>query len=322
MLLALISTLLIPTNAFSGDAFGLGAHKKSVEQITGSDKSYRTKFGNPISVYTIEPKAVSKNEAPVRFLVQGGIHGNELLASEFVGWLAQRFESGESPITKLNGGRVAVDFLPYANPDGTILYTRLNSNRINLNRNFDVLWGNTKENPGKAPFSEVESQAIRDLMLTRSYAGAVDVHGYVNWIVAPTSPKDSISGLDLRNKARVATYDKWYRAITTEVKAQLPGYEVKTAGGLGDGGAFEDFAFWTAGVPAFCLEVFSQNRFVATTLASKFIDLITPRVFTSKAMSDGHSDMFLVYESFIHSMFQNALDLNKDNSLKPVVAER
>jgi hypothetical protein len=292
--------------AAAKDAFGLDRFKNAAEDITKPEVPYRTKYGSQISVYSIKNSLAS--DAPVaRFLLQGGLHGNELLGSEFVAWLAQRFAAGESLLNTLNQGQVEIDFVPYANPDGTIQFTRYNGNRINLNRNFGILWGVTKENPGTKAFSEVETRAIRDLLNARQYRGAVDIHGYINWVVIPTAPEDSVSGLPKTKPATIAKYQRWADFIKKETMNRLPGYEVKTAGSLGDGGAFEDYAWWGAGIPSACLELFSTDRFIPKTLAEKIVDLLTPKAFGTPNALGQNSDMFLVYENYVHSLFQESL---------------
>jgi predicted deacylase len=113
-----------------------------------------------------------------QFLVQGGLHGNETLTVEFVEWLSERVKQGRSPLNQLPPGST-IDFLPQANPDAFGV-SRYNSNRVNLNRNFGVLWGLSLEPNGDKAFSEPETQAIRMLMQSRQYLAAVDIHGYVN----------------------------------------------------------------------------------------------------------------------------------------------
>lgn len=298
-------------HVFAKDAFGLDGFKSPVEALTKPQKPYRTRFGNQISVYSITNPTMAESpvNAPLRFLIQGGLHGNELLTSEFVAWLATRFAKGDSLLNTLNSGNVEIDFLPYANPDGTIQYTRSNGNKINLNRNFGVLWGLTRENPGSEAFSESESRAIRDLFLKRNYTGAIDVHGYVNWVVLPTAPDDAVKGLPKVSPEKLKAYTQWSNAIRKETKEKLPGYEVKTAGGLGDGGSFEDFAWWSANVPATCLELFSNERYVARSLAARIVDLITPRIFADHENTAGRSDIFLVYENYLHTVFLEAIKI-------------
>jgi hypothetical protein len=306
IILALPLFILWQQPVFAKDAFGLDRFKNAAEDITKPEAPYRTKYGSQISVYSIKNQTTA--QAPVaRFLIQGGLHGNELLGSEFVAWLAQRFAAGESLLNTLNQGHVEIDFVPYANPDGTIQFTRYNGNHINLNRNFGVLWGVTKENPGSKAFSEVETRAIRDLLNMRQYKGAVDIHGYINWVVVPTAPEDRVTGLPGANPTVLAQYQRWTTFIKKETLTRLPGYEVKTAGSLGDGGAFEDYAWWGAGVPAACLELFSQDRFIPRTLAEKIVDLLTPKAFGSSSILGQNSDMFIVYENYVHSLFQESL---------------
>lgn len=321
---SIISLFGLSYQAMAKDAFGLDAYKQSAETLTKPSEPYKTRFGNAINVYTVPPKIQNKQDTVVRFLVNGGLHGNEMLGSEFVGWLAQRFANGESTLNTLNGGRIEIDFIPYSNPDGTILFTRYNGNHINLNRNFGVLWGVTKENPGKSAFSEVETRALHDLFSKRNYSGAVDVHGYINWVVIPTSPTDKIKLKLSDDKEQLAKYEQWALAVRREAKLQLPGYEVQTAGGLGDGGAFEDYSWWGAKVPAFCLELFDEKRFVAKTIATQLVDLITPKEFTGQKADTGRSDMFVVYERFIHNLFDEALKLKNPNSatIKPQFASK
>jgi len=322
LFLAIAGMWTIADQGFGKDAFGLDNYKAPIEAVTNPDVPYRTRFGNQISVYAISNPELNseKTASTVRFLVQGGLHGNELLGSEFVGWLAQRFSKGDSLLNTLNGGNVAIDFVPYANPDGTIQYTRYNGNKVNLNRNFGVLWGVTKENPGPAAFSESETRAIRDLFAKRDYTGSIDVHGYINWIVIPTDPLDEVKGLPRADAAKLAKYRQWATAIKRETAARMPGYEVKTAGSLRDGGAFEDFAWWGAGVPSACLELFSRERFVTQSLASKIVDLLTPPVFGSRKAVNDSSDMFMVYESYIHSLFLEAIKIKTGNDTGRKVA--
>lgn len=292
--------------------------KHSIQELTGSKQTFSTKFGNNMNVYYLPAAVTNKKQENLRFLIQGGLHGNELLASEFVQWLAERIAHNESPLNQLNGGRVEFDIVPYANPDGSVLYARYNANRINLNRNFGVLWGLTKENPGPSPFSEIETQGVRALFETRRYTSAVDVHGFVNWIVAPTPPNKGHKGLPDLSIKDVERYQKWTQEIQSNMRQLLPGYEYKTAGELGDGGAFEDYAWWGQKVLSYCLEMRSESRYEIYEFASKFLSSLTPKALLSQKSLLGptKTDMFLVYEKFIASMFQKAADLNQDTSIK------
>jgi predicted deacylase len=223
-----------------------------------------------------------------RFLIQSGIHGNEQLAPEFVLWLKHRYDERRSPLNRLNA---AIDFLPAVNPDGLARGLRTNGRGVNINRNFDVLWGITKEFPGLNPFSEPETQAVKALFEQKRYDAAIDVHGYINWIVMPSdlSKKQSVDAT-LAHKYRL-----WTDAVVKEAR-RLPGYQTKTAGELGDGGAFEDWAFWKAGTMAICLELKSEERF---DMSNKMF-----------ATAFG-SDQFLRYEAFIYYSLTRAIKIKE-----------
>src|SRR5690606_7548600 len=102
------------------------------------------------------------------------------------------------------------------------------------NRNFAVLWGLTRENPGEKSFSEPETRAIRSLFKARKYTAAVDVHGYINWIVAPSSPDDVRRAGGSPNRRLTAMYRAWIADLRREMQL-LPGYQLKTGAQLGDG---------------------------------------------------------------------------------------
>ena len=217
------------------------------------------------------------------FLVQGGLHGNEKLSSTFVLWLAQRFQRGLSALNRLPFRRITLDFLPTTNPDGARIGNRYNARGVNLNRNFDVLWGLSRENPGEKAFSEKETKSIEAMMTTFKYDAAVDIHGYIHWLVAPSSPLALPQPTDPGAERRWQT---WLAIISKQLK-NLPGYKLKTAAQLGDGGAFEDWAFWRHHVPAFCLEMSHRTR---------------------KTVLDGKSqDWFLLYERIIAQIFLDSV---------------
>ncbi len=115
----------------------------------------------------------SKKEEPVRVLLLGGIHGDELTAASIVfkwmeflrGPLAQSFEW---------------KIVPVVNPDGLLATTpkRVNANGVDLNRNFPTpnwkqeaprYWttktrSDPRRFPGHAPLSEPESRWLNEEM--------------------------------------------------------------------------------------------------------------------------------------------------------------
>jgi len=273
----------------------------SISQLT-HDSTQRSSRGHELQVIATSP---AHGDISARFLVQGGLHGNEGGASAFVLWLASRYVKGQSLLNQL-GPAVAIDFMPYANPDGELASTRSNERGVNLNRNFDVLWGVSRENPGSTSFSEAETKAIRSLFAARHYTGAVDVHGYINWIVAPSSP-EAITALGFKPDAeRIALYRRWRLAFKQEMPV-LPGYQLKTGAALGDGGAFEDWAFWRQGVLAHCLEIESAERF-ASSYRPDFNHFASLAL---RALQESKVDTFKRYEAFVYRMFAQAMKIKQ-----------
>ena len=306
---AVISIVFIytaPVRADSAANLNDSANILSIAQLTG-DPSARSTSGRDLQVISFEPKEANNKNTP-RLLIQGGLHGNEGEASKFVLWLARRFARGESPLNQLANQNVAFDFLPYANPDGHTDGTRSNIRGVNLNRNFGILWGMSRENPGTEKFSEAETQAIRRLFAKRHYTAAIDVHGYVNWVVGPSAPEVIKAHGNKIDSAKVNAYKRWMNVLTTQTAA-LPGYQVKNGADLGDGGAFEDWAFWSQGTYAYCLELESANRFASGSPEGlpKQIGLI--------ATNSGRVDLFLRYELFVYRTLAKAIDLAKDPSM-------
>ena len=297
-------------------AFGM-AHSAHAAPLTlpsspaRSVTSIRQLANNPALVTTsgqdimVIRRAEDPSHAKHRFLVQGGLHGDEALTSSFVLWLSQRYISGQSLLNQLPANDVAIDFVPFANPDGARVSSRTNSRGVNLNRNFGILWGLSREHPGTSSFSEAETKALRWLLTQQKYTAAVDVHGYVNWIVAP-SPRNLIPTREKSDLSRTPEmHARWIKALQEEQQETMPGYELRTAGGLGDGGAFEDYAFWSAGSYAFCLEMASNQR-IDQTIQQGIRDLLMPQ-----SLDASRTDSFLRYERFVFRAFQRALDLKQ-----------
>ena len=262
----------------------------SISQLT-SQKKLKTHKGRE---FTLLVGSEGSDRVTHRFLVQAGLHGNEVDTSKFVLWLAERYSKGESLLNRLP--KTGVDFLPYANPDGAITGSRNNAVGVNLNRNFNILWGMTDENPGQAPFSEPEAKAIQALFKSRNYTSAVDVHGYINWIVGPSNLNALGKNINIDRK-RQERFRKWSK-ILEEKTQDLASYKYKTAAELGDGGAFEDWAFWQENVLAYCLEMVADKSFFHPTAGFQ------------KVPSLEGEKKFHRYEQFIFEMFSKATEID------------
>lgn len=274
------------------------ASRSTIHEAMSNPKLKSTE-GQPIPLWTVTSPDISESVSAIlpasgemnrqRFLIQGGLHGNEVATSKFVRWLFRRVSAGISPLNNLPGN-FAIDFVPYANPD-RFGKSRYNANYVNLNRNFGAFWGRSFEPNGSGPFSEKETHAIRKLMSSKPYVAAVDVHGYAKWIVAPSQNPKGHTLADWQ----VDRYQRWRQALKGSMESNLPGYKLISALGLGDGGAFEDWSFWHNDTLAFCLEMSSAKRFV-----KEKSDLV---------------DTFPRYEQFIFDMFSRAVSFQSQVTL-------
>ncbi len=130
--------------------------------------------GFPILVRDVAPvaaKAVGKKIVPVRVLLLGGIHGDELTASAIVFQWMQRMQG---PLAQ----SIQWKIVPVVNPDGLMADKpkRVNAKGVDLNRNFPTpgwqqeapsYWAKATHSdprrfPGVAPLSEPESRWISD----------------------------------------------------------------------------------------------------------------------------------------------------------------
>jgi protein MpaA len=129
----------------------------------------RSRNGLPILVREIQPAPGTR--APLRVLLLGGIHGDELTASAIV---FQWMQWMTRPIAGSFHWKVA----PIVNPDGLLANrpTRVNASGVDLNRNFPtpdwhrdapVYWAkktgsDPRRFPGKNPLSEPESRWVNE----------------------------------------------------------------------------------------------------------------------------------------------------------------
>lgn len=142
---------------------------------------------------------------PVRLALIGGIHGGYewntiLLAYQAIDYFSAHPDEVPAEITLF--------IVPSANPDGQVkivghtgrfspkeirgaaIAGRLNSDAVDLNRNWDChwepvgVWRNEKVSAGKTPFSEAETQVLRDFLAQPPMAGVVFWHSAVPAVYA------------------------------------------------------------------------------------------------------------------------------------------
>lgn len=126
-----------------------------------------------------------ENEAEVMF--DGGIHGDEIGGPEnlirFAQYLCASY--GTDPdITDLIDHR-EIWLYVMVNPDGRVNMIRYNSNGVDLNRDWGYMWNAEGSSP--APFSQVETRALRDCLYDHQFVVHTTYHSGTEFLSYPWS---------------------------------------------------------------------------------------------------------------------------------------
>lgn len=117
---------------------------------------------------------VEENEPKIR--IYGNIHGDEksalMVPCDVLDWILNNYPSNPDAVRLVQDAELW--FIPMGNPDGNAASSRYNGHGVDLNRNF---WGPDGNEDG-TPFSEPETQAIRDLTEVRGkrFAASISFH--------------------------------------------------------------------------------------------------------------------------------------------------
>ena len=114
-------------------------------------------------------------------LIVGDQHGSEWRASyyvrDFIEYITGKQKFYDQDLIQKINDTFAFYFIPSASPTGYIDETYNNRNGVNLNRNYDNNWSNFDEaTRGSEPFSEFETQYIRDKVLELKPIMVIDCH--------------------------------------------------------------------------------------------------------------------------------------------------
>jgi murein peptide amidase A len=117
----------------------------------------RTEIGNSVQDRPIVAFGSGLQDAPLKVLVVGAIHGNETAGMRITRRL----------IRAASIDHVRLSIVPTVNPDGVAAGTRGNAHGVDLNRNFPYRWRplGGGEYSGPRPLSEPESRAAQRLIL-------------------------------------------------------------------------------------------------------------------------------------------------------------
>lgn len=141
--------------------------------------------GFPLLAKSVPAVNLDKKHRPLRVLMMGGIHGDELTSAAIVyRWV----EGMTGPIAQSIDWRI----MPVVNPDGLLAKkpSRMNANGVDLNRNFPTPGWDTeapkywqirtradpRRFPGSAPLSEPESRWVEEEMRSFKPDVIISVH--------------------------------------------------------------------------------------------------------------------------------------------------
>ena len=146
--------------------------------LVGHEIVGRSVEGRPIYLFKLGPEWLNK------VLFMGSIHGNEHPGAEILYLYARWLVEEREPIASDILNRACTLIIPVANPDGFDRYRRVNSNCVDLNRNFPKGWGGTGSYPGRccvicrgdSPADQPETKAILDVMDRYKPSWFLDIH--------------------------------------------------------------------------------------------------------------------------------------------------
>ena len=261
----------------------------TVEMLMG----FNDKFANLVDVFSIGKSALGKNIWCIRLtneknnqiklscLIDGCIHGNEWEGGESCLYLAEylliNFDNNASVSCILNKSEIYI--VPLVNPDARQTNTRWNANGIDLNRNFDVDFGKLRGesirigklfgrikipyirlpligviyNCGRKPFSEPETQSMRDLMESfknKRFSFYVNCHTAEHGIITPWGTVKPSFEMTQQEKNIYSTAKSW---IEKNTEYENITHDYKTSG------TTVDWCFKEFRVPSFTFEMLSKD---------------------------------------------------------------
>jgi hypothetical protein len=242
----------------------------------------RTLEDRPIHRIVVTDEA-EPGDKPVAFL-DGGHHADEIAGTEMslylVDLLLDNHDRNATVRNLLDSTEVWT--VPLVNPDGYVRQQRGNALGVNLNRNYDVDWGNptgstnpvmgtlahetgqpmpsvpvVAENAGDEPFSEPETQTVRDQLRAAgdNLAFYLTYHTPTHALIAPWAASDppfEMPDRDRRVHERVLDWTE----ENTEYQAGKAQWGNFSAGlPYSASGTSMDWAYMRHGVPSFTLEL-------------------------------------------------------------------
>lgn len=207
----------------SGDIYSLF---DSLPGYTKTLLGYATNEGEPATpdnnypIYSYSWNSVAGNLKnsfsfkPKTLLLTSGVHGDEKGAVYSMYLFALLLSDNRSnSIIREIYSNFNITIVPVVNPYGVTMNTQNNKRNVNINRNFSYNWDEqTDPEKGASALSELESQAINNLIVTEQFDYIVDYHEarISNGTYVATQNKD-LAWLHVKNirKLYSNSYYRW-----------------------------------------------------------------------------------------------------------------
>jgi carboxypeptidase T len=238
-------------------------------------------IGNSLEMRNIYAIKISDNvqaeeESEAEVLITGCHHAREWISVEVPLYVAKHLVENYATDSHIRSlvDQCEVWIVPLLNPDGleyTIYFYRYwrknlrdNANGtygVDTNRNYDYMWGYDDDGSspftfsyvyrGPAPFSERESQAIRDLFAQRDFQAFISYHNYSQVIIYPWGYTHEPSPIDSLLEEMAGEMAARIEAVSGRV------YEYGQAGNqlYVTNGDATDWALGVYGIPSFTIEL-------------------------------------------------------------------
>lgn len=132
-------------------------------------------------------KNVTMDEFEAKILFDGGIHGDEVGASQnmimFARDLCKGYGTNPTYTSLINSREIWIYYM--VNPDGRVNMSRDNENLVDCNRDFGYMWDAEGNSPG--PCSQPETKALRNCLLDHQFTIYTNYHSGSEVISYPWS---------------------------------------------------------------------------------------------------------------------------------------
>jgi hypothetical protein len=228
-------------------------------------------------IYALKVSANVESEEPeARTLFIGCHHAREWISVEVPLLLGRHLLENYGQNPEITGllDHSEIWIVPLANPDGleysinVYRYWRKNrrantdgSYGVDLNRNYEYMWGYDNEGSspdpesdvyrGSSPFSEPETRAVRDLALEKAFQGMISYHSFSQVILHPWGYTNLPTATDSQMNELAARMS----ALIQGVNGSLYPYGRSATSLYRTNGDTTDWVYGIFGIPAYTIEL-------------------------------------------------------------------